>query len=70
MTKTEKLMISKNDKVCYNCKHFWQHYIYSKNYNRFETCNAVHCTEPRPKNRKPNHKAYEHFEQRKEEHHE
>ena len=61
----ENLMISKDEKVCFNCKHFIQHYIYTKFYDRYMDyvhCNDGHFTEPRLKGRKPTHKACEHFE--------
>ena len=61
------ILVSKEEKVCYNCKHFWQHYIYNKRHNRFDFCNAGHCVKPRIKNRKPDQKACEYFKQRKEE---
>ena len=61
----ERFMISKNDKVCFNCKYFVQHYIYTKFYDSYmdySPCGIGHCTTPRLKNRKPNHKVCEHFE--------
>ncbi|MCI8628964.1 MAG: hypothetical protein HFE57_05600 [Firmicutes bacterium] len=63
MTTTERLMISKEKKVCVNCKYFIQHYIYDKRFNNdFSPCNDGHCVKPRLKNRKPKNKACEHFE--------
>lgn len=61
----ERLLISEDEKVCCNCKYFWQHYIYNKHYECFQYCNAGHCVKPRVKDRKPNHKACEHFEKKR-----
>lgn len=56
-------MISKEDKVCFNCKYFMQHYIYNKIFhNDFSPCNAGHCVKSRVKDRKPTQMACEHFE--------
>ncbi len=65
MTMVERLLISEDEKVCCNCKYFWQHYIYNKHYECFQYCNAGHCVKPRVKDRKPNHKACEHFEKKR-----
>ena len=68
MTRAElakHFMISKEDKVCFNCKHFRQHYIYTKFYDRYmdyAPCGVGHCTTSRIKSRKPTQKACEHFE--------
>lgn len=64
MTMEEKLMISEDEKVCFNCKHFCQHYIYTTTYRGmgYSPCNAGHCVEARIKDRKPKHRACEHFE--------
>ncbi len=58
------LFIAEDEKVCYNCKHFRQHYIYEKHNKKLQACNAGHCVEPRVKNRKPDQKACKHFEWR------
>ena len=58
-------LIADDEKVCCNCKHFWQHYIYDKNFlgdYTYIACYAGHCVKPRVKNRKPKYKACEHFE--------
>ena len=65
MTIAEALMITEEEKVCYNCKYFIQHYIYDKNNKKFSSCNNGHCVKLRTKNKKPKNKACEHFEQKK-----
>lgn len=58
-------MISEKEEVCSNCKYFMQHYVYDKRFCKdFTPCNAGHCIKPRVKDRKPSHKACEHFERR------
>lgn len=63
MTIAERWKISKEEKVCVNCKYFIQHYIYDERFhNDFLPCNAGHCVKPRVKDRKPGRKACERFE--------
>ena len=62
-------------KVCCDCKHFIQHYIFRENgrlhgYSNFITCEYGHCIYPRIKSKKSNQKACEHFAERKENTHE
>lgn len=60
--------IPEDKKICRNCKHFWQHYVYSKSYDgymKYTPCNAGHCAIPRLKNRSPEHKACVYFEWKK-----
>ena len=59
-----RILVSKDEKVCCNCKYFWQHYVYSEFYKGYTTCNAGHCVKPRNKNRKPEQKACEHFQKK------
>ncbi len=56
------IKIADYEKVCCNCKYFVQHYYYRERDNKFHICNAGHCVKPRIKDRKPDHKACEHFE--------
>lgn len=47
-----RVEISEREAVCINCKHFYQHYIFTA-YSGFSPCNAGHCDYPRIKGRKP-----------------
>lgn len=52
--------INEKEEVCANCKHFVQHYTYSR-WKGYGACNAGHCIYPRMKSRKPG-QTCEHFE--------
>jgi len=47
-------------KQCKNCTHFWQHYALSN--RRIFRVYCGHCTFTKPKRKRPDHAACEHFE--------
>lgn len=60
--------IQEHEEVCANCKHFYQHYVYSRLCrNGFTASNFGHCVYPRSKNRRPGSDACDKFERRCEE---
>ena len=51
-----------DQKTCENCKHFVQHYFkLNENYGKVH---CGHCMHPRVKNRKPDEKACERYEEK------
>ena len=56
--------ICESERVCANCRYYYQHYIYDKEmYNGFSSCNCGHCSQKRLKRRKPSDTC-ENFERR------
>lgn len=53
--------VKKEDVLCKNCKHFYQHYIFYRGFYRWT--NAGHCAYPRVKSKEPNDTC-KHFERR------
>ena len=45
------LGIKRETECCYNCKHFWKHYIRDERIRRYEEIAHGHCVHPRMKYR-------------------
>ena len=48
-------------KMCKDCEHFYQHYVYDQ--NQYHSANCGHCVYPALKDRRPETKACVHFKE-------